>query len=101
MLWRGEPGGAEELGFESLWLGDHVALPVSGQGSERNDPFEPRPEALTALAFLAAITKRLRLAIGVLVVPQRQPVLLAKQLSTIDTRSNGRLIVGIGGLSGT
>jgi probable F420-dependent oxidoreductase len=83
---------AEEVGFESLWVGDHIALPENDE-----DPREqPRIEALVALAHLAALTSRIRLGAGVIVLPQRQPVLLAKQLASIDHLSNGRLTVGIG-----
>jgi probable F420-dependent oxidoreductase len=84
---------AETIGFESFWIGDHVALPA---GSGDNPADQPRLEAVVALAYMAAVTRRVRLAIGVIVLPQRQPVLLAKQLSTIDVLSRGRLIVGIG-----
>ena len=84
---------AEEIGLESFWVGDHVALPA---GSGDNPAEQPRLEAVVALAYMAAVTRRVRLAIGVIVLPQRQPVLLAKQLSTIDHLSKGRLIVGIG-----
>jgi probable F420-dependent oxidoreductase len=83
---------AEEVGFESLWVGDHIALPHSA----RYPALEPRLEAVVALAFMAAVTTRVRLAVGVIVLPQRQPVLLAKQLASVDVLSNGRLIVGIG-----
>ncbi|WP_219471513.1 TIGR03619 family F420-dependent LLM class oxidoreductase [Nonomuraea rhizosphaerae] len=80
---------AEEAGFESLWVGDHIALPDS--------PDEPgRLEAVVALAHLAALTSTVRLGFGVLVLPQRQPVLLAKQLTSLDLLSRGRLIVGVG-----
>ena len=65
-------------------------------GSEENPAEQPRLEAVVALAYMAAVTSRVRLAIGVIVLSQRQPVLLAKQLSTIDFLSKGRLIVGIG-----
>lgn len=83
---------AEQLGFESLWVGDHIALPADSP-----DPAtEPRLEALTALTYLAAVTSTVRLGVGVLVLPQRQPVLLAKQLASIDRLSAGRLIVGGG-----
>ncbi len=82
---------AEEAGFESLWVGDHITLPADLPGSE-----EPRLEALSALTYLAGATSKVRLAAGVLVIPQRHPVLLAKQLSSIDLLSNGRLIVGVG-----
>src|SRR5690348_9287062 len=82
----------EALGFESLWVGDHVALPDDAPDSST----EPRLEALTTLTYLAAVTERLRLGVGVLVLPQRQPVLLAKQLTSLDVLSGGRLDVGIG-----
>lgn len=83
---------AEEVGFEALWVGDHIALP-----SDAGDPADqPRLEALSALAYLSAVTSRVRLGIGVIVLPQRQPVLLAKQLTSIDILSKGRLTVGVG-----
>lgn len=83
---------AEHVGFEGLWVGDHVALP-----DDAPDPAsEPRLEALAALTFLAAVTHRIRLGVGVLVLPQRQPVLLAKQLTSLDVLSGGRLTVGLG-----
>lgn len=83
---------AEQVGFESLWVGDHVALPESAP-----DPAaEPRLEAISALTYLAAVTRTVRLGVGVLVLPQRQPVLLAKQLASLDVLSGGRLTVGIG-----
>jgi probable F420-dependent oxidoreductase len=83
---------AEDAGFESLWIGDHVALPVDAP----DPPDEPRLELVVSLAHLAAVTSRVRLATGVAVLPQRHPVLLAKQLTSIDVLSKGRLIVGIG-----
>ncbi len=82
---------AEQAGFESLWVGDHVALPADMPGSG-----EQRLEALAALLYLAAVTSTVRLAAGVLVLPQRNPVLLAKQLTSVDVLSEGRLIVGVG-----
>lgn len=83
---------AEELGFEALWVGDHIALPSDGPYPQD----QPRLEAVVALTYLAAVTSRVRLGVGVFVLPQRQPVLLAKQLSSIDALSGGRLTVGIG-----
>jgi probable F420-dependent oxidoreductase len=80
---------AEEAGFESLWVGDHIALPV-GEGNP------PRLEALIALTYLAAVTSRVRLGVGLIVLPQRQPVLLAKQLTSLDVLSGGRLTVAVG-----
>ena len=83
---------AEAAGFESLWVGDHIALPFGGD----DPPDEPRLEAVVALSHLAAVTSRVRLGFGLIVLPQRQPVLMAKQVSSIDLLSKGRLIFGIG-----
>jgi probable F420-dependent oxidoreductase len=83
---------AEDVGFESLWIGDHIALPLDAP----DPPDEPRLELVVSLAHLAAVTSRVRLATGVAVLPSRHPVLLAKQLASIDVLSKGRLIVGIG-----
>ncbi|GIE83486.1 LLM class F420-dependent oxidoreductase [Actinoplanes philippinensis] len=80
---------AEEAGFESLWVGDHIALPA-GEGNP------PRLEALVALGYLAAVTERVRLGVGLIVLPQRQPVLLAKQVTSLDVLSGGRLTVAVG-----
>src|SRR5918993_301191 len=80
---------AEEAGLESLWVGDHVALPTRA-GKDH------RLEAVVVVGFLAAVTSRVRLAIGVVVLPQRHPVLLAKQLSSLDILTGGRLTVGVG-----
>ncbi|GAA4951259.1 LLM class F420-dependent oxidoreductase [Actinoplanes utahensis] len=80
---------AEEAGFESLWVGDHIALPA-GEGNP------PRLEAMVALSYLAAVTSRVRLGVGLIVLPQRQPVLLTKQLTSLDVLSGGRLTVAVG-----
>ncbi|MEU4690889.1 TIGR03619 family F420-dependent LLM class oxidoreductase [Actinoplanes sp. NPDC023714] len=80
---------AEEVGFESLWVGDHIALPA-GEGNP------PRLEAMVTLSHLAAVTSRVRLGVGLIVLPQRQPVLLAKQLTSVDVLSGGRLTVAVG-----
>ncbi len=83
---------AEAAGFDALWVGDHIALPRElGTAAEL-----PRLEALVSLTYLAAVTSNVTLGVGVLVLPQRQPVLLAKQLSSIDVLSKGRLTIGIG-----
>jgi probable F420-dependent oxidoreductase len=86
---------AEEAGFESLWIGDHIILPAGVSGVS-DPPDHARLEVVTALTYLAAVTSRIGLTAGVFVLPQRQPVLLAKQLSCVDVLSNGRLTVGIG-----
>jgi probable F420-dependent oxidoreductase len=87
---------AEELGYDSIWVGDHVVLP-----SPRVEPSPLEPEhvvldPLVTLALLAAVTKHVRLATGVLILPQRNPVVLAKQLASLDFLSQGRVIFGMG-----
>ncbi|HEU5107241.1 MAG TPA: TIGR03619 family F420-dependent LLM class oxidoreductase [Micromonosporaceae bacterium] len=82
-------GLAEQAGFESLWVGDHIALPPGAANP-------PRLEAMVALTYLAAVTSRVRLGVGLIVLPQRQPVLLAKQLTSLDVLSYGRLTVAVG-----
>jgi probable F420-dependent oxidoreductase len=81
---------AEAAGVESLWVGDHITVPVGDGDDDR------RLEAVAALAYLAAVTTKVRLAVGVIVLPQRQPLVLAKQLTTLDLLSGGRLTVGVG-----
>lgn len=76
----------EELGFESIWAWDHVLLGV--------EPNFPIHEALIILTAVAARTKKIKVGTGILVMPMRNPVLLAKELATIDHISNGRLLVG-------
>lgn len=77
----------EELGYDSLWVWDHMLLGV--------DPHFPILDSLTTLTAIAARTSKLKLGTGILVLPLRNPVALAKQLSSIDQFSNGRLIMGM------
>ena len=95
---------AEDAGFESLWTVEHVVVP-SGYGSSY--PYDPSgrmpgpeespiPDPLIWLAYVAAGTGTIRLGTGILIVPQRNPVVLAKELSTLDRMSGGRLDLGIG-----
>jgi probable F420-dependent oxidoreductase len=87
---------AEEAGFESVWTGEHVAMPVR-DNPVPTPPETPMLDSLVALANLAAHTRRLRLGTGVLVLPHHNPVLLAKALMTLDLVSGGRLIAGFAG----
>lgn len=87
---------AEESGFESIWTGEHVVLPV------RDNPVPIPPEtpfldSLLSLTRVAAVTTRLRLGTGILVLPHHNPVLVAKALASLDVLSGGRLIAGFGG----
>jgi len=87
---------AEDAGFESLWTGEHVILP-DPQAPPSPVPAEyPMLDPAIALAFVAAHTTRIRLGTGIIILPQRNPVVLAKELASTDVLSNGRLIFGIG-----
>ncbi|MBI2168261.1 MAG: TIGR03619 family F420-dependent LLM class oxidoreductase [Actinobacteria bacterium] len=95
---------AEEAGFESIWTVEHVVVP---SGYESQYPYDrsgrmpggadaPIPDPLIWLTWVAAATERLRLGTGILILPQRNPVVLAKELATLDLLSGGRLLLGIG-----
>src|SRR5438132_13370482 len=94
----------EALGYDYLTLTDHIVLPnlrVPGYPYSESGEFfgegpERRHEPLTAAAFVAARTTRIRLALGVMAVPHRPAVLAAKMLSTIHTLSGGQLVAGVG-----
>jgi probable F420-dependent oxidoreductase len=81
----------EDLGFDSIWVSDHIIVPV-GSGYIPENMYEP----LAALTFLAAETRHVTLGTSVLIVPYRDPVFTAKFLSTVDSLSEGRLVVGVG-----
>jgi probable F420-dependent oxidoreductase len=87
---------AEELGYDSLWTGEHVVVPDPRRPPSPMDPLDPILDPMVALAFLAAHTTRLRLATGIVILPQRNPVVLAKQLASLDVLSGGRLVFGMG-----
>jgi probable F420-dependent oxidoreductase len=95
---------AEDLGFDSVWVSDHVVLP---RRVESFYPYAPDGvatfqagqdyyDALATLNFLAACTQRVRLGTHVLIIPYRPAVLTAKMLATLDTLSEGRVILGTG-----
>ena len=94
----------EALGFDYLTLTDHLVVPdMRTPGypySESGEFYSPDPghrhEQLTAAAWIAAQTQRIRLVLAVMVVPHRPAVLAAKMLTTVDVLSGGRLVVGIG-----
>jgi probable F420-dependent oxidoreductase len=87
---------AEQLGYDSLWAGEHVVVPSPRVPPSPMEPDEPILDPLVALAHLAAHTERVRLGTGVIILPQRNPVVLAKQVASLDVLSGGRLILGIG-----
>lgn len=93
----------ETLGFESIWTVEHVVIPEphmpypgSKDGQMPGGDQVPIPDPLMPLAYAAGITRRLKLSTGVIILPQRHPLYLAKQLATLDVLSNGRVMVGIG-----
>jgi probable F420-dependent oxidoreductase len=87
---------AESIEIESIWVSDHVVVPDPRRPPSRMDPEDPILDPVAALAFLAGRTESARLGSGVIVLPLREPVVLAKQLATVDVLSGGRLIVGVG-----
>jgi len=83
---------SESLGFDSVWVTDHVVVP-----SASVEAFGPAfYEAVTVMSYVAAITSRVQIGAAILIVPYRHPLLLAKMLATADQLSGGRLIVGAG-----
>lgn len=95
---------AEAAGVESLWSVEHVVIPVGYRSTYPYDPSGkipapenvPLPDPLLCLAYAAAVTKTIRLATGILILPQRHPLYVAKEAATLDVLSNGRFILGIG-----
>jgi probable F420-dependent oxidoreductase len=95
---------AERLGFESVWGGEHVVLPTTiesrypytADGKIPAEPDTPIPDPLIWLAFVAAAAPTLRLGTCILIVPQRNPLVLAKEIATLDRLSGGRVELGIG-----
>jgi probable F420-dependent oxidoreductase len=82
---------AESLGYESVWTTDHVLVP----NSLPSGFFGNLLESLMTLSFLAARTERIRIGTGILVLPQRDPILVAKQVATLQHLSAGRLSVAV------
>src|SRR5579875_1125065 len=94
---------AEEFGFESIWTVEHVVVPQphtpypgSKDGQMPGGDDVAIPDPLIPLGYAAALTSRIKLATGIVILPQRHPLYLAKQLATIDLLSHGRMILGIG-----
>jgi probable F420-dependent oxidoreductase len=95
---------AEEAGFDSVWTVEHVLVP---EGYQSTYPYDSSgrmpapdnldlPDPLIWLTFVAAHTSQLKLGTGILIVPQRNPGILAKEVATLDKLSGGRVILGVG-----
>jgi Luciferase-like monooxygenase len=87
---------AEALGYTSWWAGEHVVLPSPRTADSPMEPTDPILDPLVHLAYVAAATERIALGTGVIVLPQRNPVVLAKQVASLDVLSAGRLLLGVG-----
>ena len=95
---------AEEVGFESIWTVEHVVVPVdykskypySETGRMPGPENMPIADPIVPLAFVAAVTKTLRLGTGVVILPQRHPAYVAKEMATLDVLSGGRALLGVG-----
>jgi len=96
---------AEEAGFESAWTVEHTVIPANYQSAY---PYSedgkmaggqddvPLPDPLIWMAYVAAVTSKIKLATGILILPQHNPVITAKQIATLDMMSGGRVLLGIG-----
>ena len=87
---------AEALGFESLWTGEHVVLPDPREAPSPAPPDFAMLHPSTSLAYLAGVTERVKLGTGITLIAQRNPVVLAKEMASLDVVSGGRLLLGIG-----
>ena len=95
---------AEEVGVESLWTVEHVVVPMGYQstypysqdGKMPGSEEAPIPDPLVWLTYAAAATKKIKLATGIIILPQRHPFYLAKEVATLDMLSGGRFMLGVG-----
>ncbi len=95
---------AEELGYDSLWVSDHIVFPIeltspypySPDGKLPLDPTHPLLEPFTVLSYAAAVTKTVKLGTSVIIVPYRDPIISAKIIASLDVLSGGRFIFGVG-----
>jgi probable F420-dependent oxidoreductase len=90
---------ADQVGFESLWIGEHVLVPFDGRPEADRNNWKPESrfvEPWIALAHMAAVTTRIRLGTCVAILPMHHPVHLARAIATLDVLSQGRVSVGVG-----
>ena len=87
---------AETAGFESIWAGEHVVLPDPQVAPSPLPPTYPMTDPNIAFAYLAGKTHKLLLGTGIIILPQRNPLVLAKEMASLDVTCAGRLIFGVG-----
>jgi len=87
---------AESAGFESIWAGEHVVLPEPQAPPSPLPAHYPMLDPTVTFAFIAGQTKTIRMGTGIIILPQRNPLVLAKELASLDVLSSGRLIFGVG-----
>jgi probable F420-dependent oxidoreductase len=100
-MWRPDPlaeavRAAEAAGFDSVWAGEHIVLPDPQVPPSPMGPREPALDSLVALTWAAAHTATVRLVTGIVILPQRNPLVLAKQVASLDVLSGGRVTLGVG-----
>jgi probable F420-dependent oxidoreductase len=86
----------EAAGFDSVWTGEHIVLPDPQVPPSPVEPFMPFLDPAVALAFIAARTTTIKLGTGIIIVPQRNALVLAKEMASLDVVSKGRLLFGVG-----
>lgn len=94
---------AEEAGFESIWSGEHIVIPVNYKleygftdSGEFPNADKPIPDPLVYFSYLAALTKTLRFGTGISLLPEHSPLVFAKSVATLDHMSGGRFELGVG-----
>jgi probable F420-dependent oxidoreductase len=86
---------AEDAGYDSLWTGEHVVLPDPQVPPSPVPPETPFLDPAVALTWAAAATSTIRLATGIIILPQRNPLVLAKEFASLDVLSGGRVMLGV------
>lgn len=91
----------EQAGFESMWMGEHILIPLElggpgYRGAPLPENYRHCPDPIVSMTAAAAVTGRIKLGFDVILLPHRQPLVLAKELATLDRISGGRTIVGFG-----
>ncbi len=87
---------AEAAGYESVWTGEHIVLPDPQAPPSPAAPETTFVDTAVALSYLAGVTDTIKLGTGIIILPQRQPAVLAKSLASLDYVSDGRLMFGLG-----